>query len=217
MLDLPGLVVATLLTVAVFSHVWRRNIFSRAAQYLVLGTLSGYVAAVVLRMVLFPGLFRPLFTSPAKHLPLLIPLLLILLLALRFLPWSRLHDVGLLPLGLLLGVGGALALAGALRGTLVPQLMVATRLSFLPQAPSWLDALSVLAATLTTVAVVIYFRQRTLPAPASSLLHKAATLGYWMLMIAFGALLASTAGARITLLIDRLLFFETAWRRFLGG
>ena len=42
-------------------------------------------------------------------------------------------------------------------------------------------------------------------------------LGYWGVMIAAGALLATTAGARLTLLIDRVYFLGEIWGRLLSG
>jgi hypothetical protein len=77
----------------------------------------------------------------------------------------------------------------------------------------------VVAATLTSLGVLLYL----LPGldgdatpdeetrPAMKLLNGWRKWGYWALMLGLGALLASTAGARITLLIDRVQWLLGLW------
>lgn len=216
MSEMVGMFLAAALTLAIFSRAWRVNAVFAAAEYLLLGALTGYVAAIVLRQVLVPGLVVPLLDG---RLAALIPLALIVLLALRFVRAQSLRHWGLLPLGILLGGGGALAVAGALRGTLIPQILAAQQLDLLPTAPLALDLLTVLLATLTTIGVLAYLQDgadaetRPMPRPLALL----AKWGYLALMIAFGALLATTAGARITLLVDRVQWLMEVLGRMAGG
>ncbi|MCO6449697.1 MAG: hypothetical protein J5I90_02800 [Caldilineales bacterium] len=209
MSDTLGMIAAALLTLAILTRVWRVNISFRIAEYILLGVLAGYVAAVALRDVLFPGLLTPLLADPLGQPVLLFSLLMALLLGLRFVTDSALRNLGLLPLGILLGAGGALALAGAARGTLAPQLLAASELSFFPAGPDWLSILAVLVSTLVTVAVLIFLfqRQPDTGAMPKGWLKSLSYLGYLAVMIALGALLASTAGARVVLLIDRVQYF----------
>jgi len=110
------------------------------------------------------------------------------------------------------------SLAGALRGTLTPQILAAIDLHFFPASPGF-DALAVLLATVMTVSVILFFHDRAQPASETSpgWLLALIKLGYWGVMIAAGALLATTAGARITLLIDRVHFLGEIWGRLLSG
>ncbi|MCP4168428.1 MAG: hypothetical protein GY759_21395 [Chloroflexi bacterium] len=219
MAELLGTLTATVITLAIFSRVWRSNAAFRAAQYLLLGTLAGYVAAITLKTVLLPGFALPQTSDPLAWIPWFIPLLLIALLALRFSGTAAIRSVGLLPLGLLLGSGGALVLAGALRGTLIPQLLAPLTMSYLPLASSTADTLTVVAATLTSIAVLVYFQQRSQTGNTGSSLFLSiiGKYGFWALMIAFGALLATTAGARITLFIDRIQYLIHIWSQLLSG
>ena len=214
MIDFLGTLSATLLTLAIFSRIWRPNRAFRAAQYLLLGVLGGYVAAIVVRTVLWPQLVSPLL---AGRVGALIPLFLIILLAMRFTSHPRLQDFGLLPLGLIVGVSGAVIVAGALRGTLVPQILAGADLSLLPTAPALLDTAAALVATVTTISVLFFFQVRSRPQWASGIGKALARWGYLTLMIGLGALLATTAGARITLLLDRLQFLVMIWQQWLGG
>jgi len=200
---LLGVLLATALTLALFSRVWRANTGYQAAQNLLLGALAGYVAAVLLRNTLIPALVGQAQDGPSGWMMMLLTLLLILLLGMRFTNKPHLRAAGLIPLALIIGTGSALALAGALRGTLTPQILAAVDLQFFPALP-WLDAITVILATFMTISVIVFFHSRSRPQEESTpnWLRVMIMLGYWGVMIAAGALLATTAGARLTLLID---------------
>ncbi|NOX62225.1 MAG: hypothetical protein GXP42_09825 [Chloroflexi bacterium] len=210
-----GVLTATLITLLVFSRVWRLNLGFRAVERLLLGALAGYIAAVALRDVLIPGLFAPLRHPLLAGPGALVSLMLVVFLAFRFSHNEPLRSLGLLPLGLLVGGGGALALAGALRGTLVTQLLAPATLEYIPQAYG-LDFLAVAAATFSTLAVLLALARRDGRSNADifrrPFLHLLSELGYLILMVGLGALLATTAGARITLLIDRVQFLFDIWQ-----
>ena len=215
---LLGILLTSVLTLAIFSRAFRPNAAFRWISHLLLGAGAGYVAAIVLKQVLLPA-FSPVdFLSAAQAGVFVIAALLTILLALRFAPKASVRAWGLLPLGIMAGVGGALALAGAMRGSLLPQLMAVGKLSFTPRFPG-LNALSVVIATLTSLGVLLYLlpgwegeeemdEEKPL---AVRVLNGWRLWGYWALMLALGALLASTAGARITLLIDRVQYLLGLW------
>ena len=213
-----GVLTATALTLLAFSRVWRLNSGFRAAEHLILGALAGYIAAVALRDILLPGLLIPLRHPFLAGPGALASLLLVVFLAFRFSSHPMLRNLGLLPLGLLVGAGGALALAGALRGTLVTQLLAPAALDFIPQSFA-LNFLAVIAATFTTIATLLTLARRNDEENARSLdnplLRMITELGYLLIMAGLGALLAATAGARITLLIDRVQYLFDIWRGLL--
>lgn len=215
-----GSLLATVLTLAIFSRAFGANKAFRWASYLLLGMGAGYVAAIALKQVLLPA-----FSSTALRIPLqfgvaLSVVVLTALLLLRMAPKPAIRAWGLLPLGLMAGVGGALALAGAMRGTLLPQLMAVNQLHLhlTPRFPV-MDALSVVIATLTSLGVLLFLLpgldEKDAPGEDQPAVIKVLQgwrlWGYWALMLALGALLASTAGARITLLIDRVQWLLGLW------
>ncbi len=216
--EFAGALAATLLTLAVFSRAWRPNVAFRWAAHLLLGLWAGYLAAIALRTVLWPGLLAPLRASPGQPWLWLI-LALSCLLALRFTPSRSLRQVGLIPVGLLAGAGAALALAGALRGTLIPQILAVGQVKLLPGGSGWANAGAAVLAALVTISVLLAFRQRAAgdaDQPAFRILAFVGKIGYLGLMMAFGVLLATTAGARLTLLIDRVQYLVTLWSGLLG-
>lgn len=207
MTTILGVLVATLLTLALFSRVLGEQRVFQYASHLLLGLGAGYVAAVVLRRVLLPAFTPSALLSLGDWGTGLVAGLLILSLATRFSGRGSIRAWGWPALGLIAGVGSALVLAGAVRGTLLPQLAGVSQLHFLPAYPK-LDVLTVVMATLTSLGVLLYFLP---PRPTTESRQWVHWLwdgwrwwGYAALMLALGALLASTAGARITLLIDRI-------------
>lgn len=212
MSDLLGLTLATALTLALFSRVWRPNLAFHLAERLLLGALAGYVAAVTARTVLWPGLILPLGQGDWQAV---IPLALAGLLALRFTRPAWLRMWGLLPLGILLGSAAALAAAGALRGTLLTQLLAGLHLRYLPAGPDWADLLLVALSTLVTLATLAFLLRGEKPDHTPAGLAAVNWLGQALLMLALGGLLATAAGARLTLLIDRIDFFLTLWAQTL--
>ena len=215
---LLGYFLATALTLAIFSRAFRPNAAFRWTSKLLLGAGAGYVAAIVLKQVLLPAFSPTELINPLQFGLTVTAVLLSVLLALRFASNPSVRALGLLPLGIIAGVGGALALAGAMRGSLLPQLLAAENLSLLPRFPA-LNVLSVVIATLTSLGVLLYLLPGDETGEQEDGRHWSMRLlsgwrlwGYWALMLGLGALLASTAGARITLLIDRVQYLL----RFLG-
>jgi len=210
------MITALILTLVLFSRVWQNNRAFRWAAHLLLGAWLGYIVAVMLRQVLWRLVFRPFLQMPAAHPEVLITFVLMLLLTLRLSSHPALRSWGILPLGMLAGGGSALILAGALRGSLLPQLLIPAQLHFFSDTLPWWDAAAVTAATLATIGIIMYFGRRDLNAPSSLLVDGMALLGYYVLMISFGAVLATTAGARITLLIDRVQYILTLIQHLIG-
>ena len=218
MTSLLGAALATLITLAMFSRAYGDTRAFRWVSHLLLGMGAGYVASVVLKQVLLPALNPNTAFHPLQLGLSLIAGILIVLLGLRLSTKPGLRTWGLLPMGLMGGVGGALMLAGAVRGTLLPQLLAPLHLSraFFPEFPA-LDTIAVIVATLTTLGVFFFLlpKRPTERAARDSLaqwLFDGWRLwGYWAWMLALGALLASTAGARITLLIDRVQWLLGLW------
>jgi hypothetical protein len=118
----------------------------------------------------------------------------------------------------LIGVGAALAIGGALFGTLRPQVIATASLSLNPgdyesaqpmlTSPFFWQNLAVLIATLGTF---FYFTFNTQPVGVLSGFRETFTrfwsgVGRWVIMITLGALFANVAMARISLLIGRLLW-----------
>jgi hypothetical protein len=207
-IELVGLWIAAILTLMVYSHLVKDNPLSRLAEHLFVGTAVGYAVVLAYHNVLWPKLIRPLANDPQNNLILLIPALLAALLLLR--PVAPLRALSSLPLALIVGVGAALAVAGAVAGSLLPQ-VGATMLSLNPSQP--LEALiNNLLVILGIISTVLYFfftaKEKSVPAKG---LRVAAFIGKWTMVLAFGAVFATTVTARLALLVGRAQFLLGDW------
>lgn len=209
--NLIGIWVSALLTVMVLSYLLGDNPLYRLAEHLFVGTAVGYAVLVAYYSLLRPRLILPLLQAPLENWTLVVPLLLALLLLARLNHSWR--GAGMAPLAFLLGVGVALAIGGALFGSVLPQ-VEATMLSVNPADGGWGVAIGNLVLVLGTVSALAYFyftgqgdtrwgRLR------GGFLKAWRGLGKWFIMVTFGAIFASTVMARLSLLIGRLQFLIT--------
>jgi hypothetical protein len=209
-----GIWVAAILTLMIYSYLLGDNPLYQLAQHLFVGTTLGYAALIAVTTILGRRLVAPLLADPVAHWDLAVPLGLGLLLLLKVRPeTARLGNVAL---AYLVGVGAAVALGGALFGTLGPQL-AATVVSVDPvQAGGWGPAANRVVLIAGTVATLVAFTfsagRRTWPDRLrSALVWPWAWLGRWVLMVTFGALFASVAVSRLALLVGRLQFLLYDW------
>ncbi|MCR4407806.1 MAG: hypothetical protein NUW24_12955 [Anaerolineae bacterium] len=212
-----GMLVAFVLTLLIFSYLLGDNPLFRLAQALLVGVGVGYGIVVVFHYVLIPRL--ALLTT--NWLLVVPPLLLGLLLWAKLQPsWSR---VGNVSVAFILGAGAALAIGGALLGTLAPQVR-ATLLSLNPadypfatDSNPALDAGIIVAGTIC-VLLSFYFHapapgQRV--GPGGALLHFAGRVGRYFIMITFGALFANMAMSLVSLLLGRVEFLMDTMSKLL--
>ena len=122
--------VATLLSLFVLSRAIVDNPMYRFAQNLLVGAALGYATAALVRSAIVPPAEAILFgRATLRQIGVAVAgLILGLLLALRF-GRQRGSHLANYPLAVLFGVGAALALIGAVRGTLAPQLLATVRSS----------------------------------------------------------------------------------------
>ncbi|MDP2995015.1 MAG: hypothetical protein Q8N46_07850, partial [Anaerolineales bacterium] len=112
--------ISFLLTLMVLSYLIGDNPAFRVAVYIFIGVSAGYAAAVAWHQVLFPRLIVPLLSGNwADRLLTVVPLVLGLLLLFKLSP--RTSRLGTPSMAFLVGVGAAVAVGGAVMGTLFPQ------------------------------------------------------------------------------------------------
>lgn len=212
MMDLIGVWVGAILTLLVFSYLLGDTPLFRIAQAVFVGVAVGYGATAAIYLVLVPRLLDPLFTDTATNWPLFVPLILGLLLFTKLrIGWA---SVGNLSIAFLFGVGGALAIGGALGGTLLPQL-AATVVSLSP-SQGWDTVFNNLLLVIGTIGAFLSFRFITsADRPAFRALGAVGRgwgyVGHWFVLIAFGAIFAGTAVSRISILIGRMYYLLHDW------
>lgn len=208
--NLIGGIVAGLLTVMVFSYLLGANPLWRIAQSLLVGVSVGYVTLVVLTQVIAPQVGRiiqpPEGVSETERWLAVVPVALGLLLLLRIaVPGAWPASLGL---NLVVVVGAALALGGALAGILVPQTLDTMRLLYFSDEPAAIAALvGNIVLVLGVICALVYF---AFAAKANGerprVVREVSVVGRWVLVIAFGAILGSLATTFYAALIERLTF-----------
>ena len=118
--DVLWTLIAFLLTVLVLSYVLGDNVLFRLAIMIFIGASTGYAAVMIIYQVLIPRLITPLMTAPGNERALLIiPAVLAILLLFKL--SRKLTRLGNPAMGFLTGVGAAVAISGAVSGTIFGQ------------------------------------------------------------------------------------------------
>ena len=205
---LAGLV-GLVLTLLIFSYLIGDNPLFRLATYLFIGVSSGYAAAAIWHFVLIPKLFNPLRSNdPAQLILAVIPFILCFTLFAKLLP--RISWIGNFAMAMLVGVGAAVAVGGALLGTLIPQARASIDAFDLRSSVNPLFTIFeggvMLAGTILTLAAFQFGAKRAPDGTPkrNALLEGAAWLGRIFIAITLGVLFAGVYLAALTAMIERL-------------
>ena len=199
--------ISFLLTLMVLSYLIGDNPAFRVAVYIFIGVSAGYAAAVAWHQVLYPRLIVPLISG---SLLTIVPLVLGLLLLLKLSP--RVARLGTPSMAFLVGVGAAVAVGGAVMGTLLPQTWASMNVLNLSDAGQyWLEHLGegivMLVGTVTTLVYFHFGAKATATGPQrGKLVSGLSWVGQGFIAITFGVLFAGVLVAAMTALIERLNF-----------
>jgi hypothetical protein len=216
-IDLISGIIGFILTLLIFSYLIGDNPLFRSAIYIFIGVSAGYAAVVVWHDVLIPKLFQPLISADPNQLVfLVIPLLLSVSLLAKLSP--RISWLGSFAMALLVGVGAATALSGAVIGTMIPQSRAAMDVFVRPTFGQLIEAGVMLAGTVLTL---IYFQFSARRAPDGTvkrniIVEVLAWGGRVFIAITFGVLFAGVYMAALTAMIERLSSMINFVKPFLG-
>ena len=220
-IELISALVGLLLTLMVFSYLIGDNPLFRIAVYLFIGVASGYAATVVWHQVLFPKLSQALAEFNSLSI---LPLLFALSLLAKLFP--RTSWIGNFAMAVLVGVGAAAAIGGALIGTLLPQAQAAidgfdifSAGSGLEVASRLLEGVIMLGGTVFTLASFHFSAGRAADGTPkrNRIIEGIAWVGRIFIAITFGALFAGVYMSALTAMIERLSFVLNFIRQQLIG
>ena len=207
--DLIAGFVSFLLTLMILSYLIGDNPFFRVAVYLFVGASAGYAAAVAWWQVLWPRLFEPLLKGNfIERLFVLFALILGVLLLMKISP--RTGRLGNPVIAFLVGVGAAVAVGGAIQGTIIPQTQASINVFDLSNAGGFVVervffGILMLIGTITTLAY-FHFGAKTTPSgpQRSKLVNVMGLVGQVFIAITLGVLFAGVFSAAMTALIERI-------------
>ena len=191
-----GTIVAGLLTLAIFSFLYRDNPVYKFVEYLLIGVSIGYALVITWTTTLMDRLFVPLADGSDWYL--IIPL------ALGLMMFGRIHkstsSLSRLPIAVLIGAGAGLAIPAMLYARTFKQL--GATVAPLLNSTGWPDltALVVIIGVITTISYFYFSREH------QGLLGGSAKLGTYFLMIFFGTTFGYTVMSRMSIFIGRVEF-----------
>ena len=209
-----------ILTLMVFSYLIGDNPLFRIAIYLFIGVASGYAASVVVNYVLIPRLSSLQANDVNQLILVVIPVLFGITLFAKLFP--RFSWIGNFAMAVLVGVGAAVAIGGALLGTLMPQLGSAINMFDLRAAGSGasrlLQGVVMLGGTVFTLASFHFSAGRGADgAPKrNSIIEGIAWVGRLFIAITLGVLFAGVYMSALTAMIERWSFVINSIRVWLG-
>ena len=218
--DLITGIVSFLLTLMILSYLIGDNPAFRVAVYIFVGVSAGYAAAVTWWQVLSPRVIVPLLNGGLTERVLaLVALILGILLLMKLSP--RTARLGSPSVAYLVGVGAAVAVGGAVMGTLFPQIQASIGVLDMSNAGQYLGerlsfGILMLIGTVTTL-VYFHFGAKSTPGgpQRSKLVVVLGWIGQIFIAITFGVLFAGVLTAALVALIERLNFIRTFLANFL--
>lgn len=207
--EIVGLTIGLVLTICVYSYILGDNPLYRLAVHVLVGVSSAYAVLITIQAVIMPAFtaiirareqaFATQATTDYIFLGLsIVPIFLGLFI---FIPRDRplAARINNISVAILIGIGAAVALVGAILGTILPQIIA--------NAP---DPILALVTTILTACTLLYFQFNLQSNPAEpavvplwqQILGRG--LGRAVLMMTFGALFALTLNSSLTLLTSQL-------------
>ncbi|WP_322820817.1 hypothetical protein [Chloroflexus sp.] len=214
-MDIAINLIPILLTLLVFSRVLGDTPAFRLVQYLFVGVAFGYAFVVVYHQVLRPAVIDLLVASdqPVLLTLRLAPFFLAALLLTRISGQQTSSWLANLPLALVFGVGAALVVGGAVVGTILPQVLDATR-SDLSSPVAILGSIVLLIGSIATL--LSFSLTRSSNPNRQRWIDLVASVGRWILLLAFGFFLAGSIVSYLAALNERLLFIID-WIQAIAG
>ena len=211
--DLVTGLLSFLFTILIFSYLIGDNPLFRIAVYIFVGVSSGYLAALTWWQVIVPRLIYPLvYGSVLEKAFTAIPLLGAVLILMKISP--RLAGLARIAMAFLVGAGAAVIIAGALSGTLLPQ--IAATINAFDLSAASARNISVVEVVFNgafilagTVFTLIYFHFGASPKADGSirrlrLIETSASVGRIFIGITLGTIFAGVYAAALTALIERI-------------
>lgn len=227
--DLIASFLASVLTVMVLSYLIGDNPLFKLAMHLLIGVAAGYAGAVAVHSVLIPGLVQPVLEAgltgladPRLIVTVIVPLILVILLFLKVAPSTARY--GTISMVLLVGVGAAVIVGGAITGTIIPLTLgsmdsldpnLINRLTGESGLERLLNVVIMLVGTLTALfyfrftirqgegeAPLVIIAGASIPGPLTMLKG----IGNGFIAVTFGVMYAGAVAATLIVLAERVQF-----------
>lgn len=208
--EVIGIWLGALLSLSLYSFLYKDNPFYKFAEHLFVGMSAGYWVIYTIMNVLIPNWWNNLVPAEGGMQPIwMIPGVLGLFMLFRLIP--KLAGYSRLSLALIVGTGAGLSMTAMLQTNALAQ--VNGTIIALGQGGGWFDWVSNIIMVTGVVCGLVYF---FFSKPHKGAVGGAANIGITLLMVAFGASFGYTVMARISLLIGQTQFLLFEWLPTMG-
>ncbi len=200
----PYVWVAAILTLCVFSFLYKDNPFFCFAEHLVVGLAAGYTFCTYWQTIFLPELITPLWQDGmGSHAHLWISVVICFMWACKYI--DRAQDLFRCALAFWIAVDLGLFLPTTMSARVLEQIAGTVNLRL---QGDWTVILGNLVLFVGTIASLTYFY---FSKAHKGVVGAAARVGSWTIMVGFGATFSYVVLSRIYLLIGRVHFLMRDW------
>jgi len=201
----PWIWIGALLSLAIFSFLYKENPVYYVAEHIYIGVINGYLVTFYWHNILVPILFKRLFSG--MYL-LIIPAFIGCLYFTRFIP--RLSWLVRIPIALFMGYYTGLFIPVTIQADIIKQIQ-ATLLTT-QNFKMWnAGALGIVWSVILFVGVICTISYFYFSREHKGALRVTSRIGIVFIMLGFGASFGYTVMSRVTLLIGKLQFLMGDW------
>lgn len=207
--DQLGLWIGFILTLMVFSYLLTDNFLYRLAVHVFVGLTAGFTTMITVESVLLPWL-RATLNSGDIGVQILGALPLVLGVLLLFKTTRRLAPLGGLGLALVVAVGAAVAVVGAVSGTLLP--LAGATSAAVAGVDDPIRLFDGVLIVLGVVCTLLYFQYAARRVPGSAetrrglVVRAFGALGQGFIAVTLGALYGGAILSGLVILSERIAF-----------
>ena len=197
----PWIWIGALLTLAIFSFLYRENPFYRFAEHLFVGVANGYAITVMWHLVITTRVITPL---RGGNYIVIIPTLIGMLYFCRFFP--RISWLIRFPIAIALGFSAGVSIPAVLQSYFIKQIQ--GTIIYPHTFINWQQGLWAIIIFIGVLSTIFYFY---FSKEHKGILKPISYIGIVFIMVGFGASFGYTVMARLSLLIGRFYFLFKDW------
>jgi len=202
----PWIWISGLLTLCIFSFLYKDNPFYKFAEHLFVGVANGYFLTFTVHRVLIPNLFTPLFRE--GRLFFILPFMVGMLYVMRFIP--RVSWLVRIPIAITIGYYTGLVIPATVQADIIRQIQgtILTQQNF----SAWnAGSAGIIWQVILFIGVACTLSYFYFSREHKGMLGVTSRIGIIFIMIGFGAAFGYTVMARVSLLIGRFQFIIGPW------
>lgn len=212
-LDTIGIWVAAILTLSIYSFLYKDNPLYKIAEHLFVGVSAGYGIVLTFYQGFIPYVVEPLkegFGGQYVELIVIIPVIIGMLFFARFIP--RYSWLVRYPIAFMLGIFSGIAIPLTLQGYIFEQMHGTIRPFGVFANMGPFEIFGAILMLIGVICTLTYFFFSVEHRGAVGIISK---IGIIFLMIGFGSAFGNTVMGRVSLLIQRIDFLLTDWLHIL--